>query len=106
MFLILAHHKLFSSSDRSFLILAEEEFNGLPNDVSKSELVLQASLLLECLGSKTVRNCQLACFHTGNLVSFSQIQPKWNTSIHSDRTSLPLSYTLAVNAKRNNVVYC
>ena len=107
MFLILAHHKLFSSSDRSFLILAEEEFNGLPNDVSKSGyLALQASLS-ECLGSKTVRNCQLACFHTGNLVSFSQIQPKWNTSIHSDRTSLPsMSYTLAVNAKRNNVVYC
>ena len=57
MFLILAHHKLFSSSDRSFLILAEEEFNGLPNDVSKSGyLALQASLLLESLGCETVRS--------------------------------------------------
>ena len=40
MFLILAHLKqiMFSSSDRSFLILAEEEFIGLPNDVSRKSL--------------------------------------------------------------------
>ena len=79
MFLILAHHKLFSSSDRSFLILAEEEFNGLPNDVSKSELVLQASLLLECLGSKTVRNCQLACFH-GRTLAIQSLVARSNPS--------------------------
>ena len=53
MFLILAHHNFFSSSDRSFLILAEEEFNGLPNDVSKSGLVSQSSLSLECVTCET-----------------------------------------------------
>ena len=54
MFLILAHHKfiLYSLeysllSDRSFLILAEEEFNGLPNDVSQDIKVSQARLLRE-----------------------------------------------------------
>ena len=84
MFLILAHHKLFSSSDRSFLILAEEEFNGLPNDVSKSGLVSQSSLSLECVTCETEDE---VCYEISIDLfmatrSCSQIQPKWNT-VHS-----------------------
>ena len=68
MFLILAHHKLFSSSDRSFLILAEEEFNGLPNDVSKSGLVSQSSLSLECVTCEACHEISIDLFHGHTLL--------------------------------------
>ena len=106
MFLILAHHKLFSSSDRSFLILAEEEFNGLPNDVSKSGLVSQSSLSLECVTCEACHEISIDLFH-GPHALVARSNPSGTLSIRSDRTSLPsMSYTLAVSGQNCIATVC